>query len=247
MVLAAVMYPNDNNGKYISDLLVGGTTADTGAVMVNLLDYYSRATNLFLCPTCSQPQTSTANNTIGGDVVTPFATREPRNTGLFYQGSYGYNGWLYSDKDANGKHYGNGAGATLPNGGSGNGAYFEKESAVTHSTETPMMYDQAWTDAWPMETDAPYHDLYNSGAGGVVPGQLGGGGNQMGRITLARHGAGGGVKAPKNYNGRASQLPAAINMGFCDGHAETTKLKSLWTFYWHSQWTPSLVVDSNAN
>jgi prepilin-type processing-associated H-X9-DG protein len=69
----------------------------------------------------------------------------------------------------------------------------------------------------------------------------------MGRITLARHGNGGGGQAPRNFNGTVSQLPGAINMGFTDGHAEVTKLRALWTFSWHAQWNPALVANRQAN
>ena len=238
MSLAAVMYPNDFGGKYIPDILTGGTTADTGAWFLNLIDYYNKATNLFICPTTVKSQTGTAN-TVAGDVETPWESTMPRNSGKYYYGSYGYNGWLFSDKDNTGKHYGNGASATLPNGNSGNNAYYEKESAVQKSSLTPIFFDEPWTDTWPEEDNAPYHDLY--------AGRGTGGGDQIGRITVARHGSGGGGRAPRNYNGRASQLPGSINMGFCDGHAESVKLRSLWGFNWHSQWTPSLVQDLTAN
>jgi prepilin-type processing-associated H-X9-DG protein len=39
----------------------------------------------------------------------------------------------------------------------------------------------------------------------------------------------------------ATALPGAINMGFTDGHASLTPLRTFWTFYWHAQWTPSTV------
>ena len=64
----------------------------------------------------------------------------------------------------------------------------------------------------------------------------------MRRITKARHGSGGGAKAPHDVTGLAiGKLPGSINMGFIDGHAENVKLTKLWDLYWHAQWTPSLV------
>ncbi|HXI69935.1 MAG TPA: prepilin-type N-terminal cleavage/methylation domain-containing protein [Verrucomicrobiae bacterium] len=237
MTLAVSMYPGEHDGKYIADLMTGGTTADTGAWIVNLMDYYAKATNLFLCPITIKPQTVTGN-TVPGDVETPWASMLPRNTGKVYNGSYGYNGWAFSDKLGDGKNY--------------PGNYFVKDGAVRKSSETPLFYDQSWTDAWPLETDAPNRYLYTAQGAAVLPpltpvGFRGYPGH-MGRVTLARHGAGGGVKAPKDVNGmKVSQLPGAINMGMADGHAEPVKLRNLWTLYWHAQWNPSLVQDWAAN
>jgi prepilin-type N-terminal cleavage/methylation domain-containing protein len=234
MTLAVCMYPNEYGGKYITDLMTGGTTADTGAWIVNLVDFYGKATNLFLCPTTTKTPTVTGN-TISGDVETPWASTLPRNTGTIYNGSYGYNGWAFSDKLGDGNGY--------------PANYFVKDTAVKKSSETPLFYDQSWTDAWPLETDAPNRYLYTAGSAATLPGGFRNfGSGHMGRITLARHGSGGGVKAPRDANGkRVSQLPGAINMGLADGHAEVMKLKNLWTIYWHAQWNPSLVQDLPAN
>lgn len=246
MTLAAVMYPTDNRGIYIPDIdQITQNAADTGAWIRNLIDYYSKATNLFLCPTTSMPQPATSGaNTITGDTVTPWASMLPRGGGRYYNGSYGYNGWLFSDKQGDGK----GGGFTLGNGNQGIDGYFVKETTVKKNSETPIFYDQSWTDAWPTETGNPNQNLFT--AGGATPGSQrgnGGGPGEMGRITLARHSSGGGSRAPQNYVGLASQLPGAINMGFCDGHAETVKLRSLWNFTWHAQWDQRYVQNLPAN
>jgi prepilin-type N-terminal cleavage/methylation domain-containing protein/prepilin-type processing-associated H-X9-DG protein len=246
MTLAVVMYPNDYGGKYIPDQMVGGTTADTGAWIINLLDYYNKATNLFLCPTTIKSvDTSSGGNTLSGDALTSWASQLPRGSGLYRNGSYGYNGWLFSDK------LGDGAGGafTLGNGNAGINGYFVKESVVKKSSETPIFYDQSWTDAWPTENGTPNRYLY-TGAGAMgTTGQRGNGGGpgEMGRITMARHGSGGGAKAPKDAAGMpASNLPGAINMGFTDGHAQLVPLKTLWNYYWHAQWNPSAVPPLNS-
>jgi prepilin-type N-terminal cleavage/methylation domain-containing protein len=238
MTLAALMYPVDFNGRFIPDILNGGTTADTGAWIVNLLDYYSKATNMVICPTTMKFQPGTGN-TVAGDAETPWESTLPRNSGKYYYASYGYNGWLFSDRDGTGKHYGNGAGFTLPNGNSGNNAYYEKESSLKKSSITPMFFDEPWTDCWPMETDAPYQNLYT--------GRGSSGGDQMGRVTVARHGSPGATKAPRLFTGTVSGLPGGIIMGTCDGHAELLKLRDLWTQYWHSQWDSRYVQNWTAN
>lgn len=252
MTLAAVMYPQDNGGMFIPDIdQQTQNDNDTGAWLVNLITYYSNAKNLFICPTTSKPQPATTG-TVSGNAETPWESQLPRadRTGVDgnpvpaipYYGSYGYNGWLFSDKK------GDGAGFTLPNGSSGSLGYFVKDIAVKKTSETPIFFDQSWTDAWPTENGAPNQNLYT--AGGATPGSQRGGNNgpgEMGRVTLARHGSGGGGKAPQNFTGTVSQLPGAIDMGFCDGHAESVKLTKLWTFYWHAQWNSQYAQNLPAN
>jgi len=252
MTLAVAMYPGDSGGKYIPDLdqeFSPPDNGDTGAWMINLIDYYGKATNLFLCPTTYKPNPAylSGGNTYPGDVETPWASQLPRSGSPYaskakwYFGSYGYNGWAFSDK------LGNGSGTP--------GNYFVKDTAVKKSSETPLFYDQSWTDAWPLETDAPNRYLYTGEGAATLPTTTaigfrgyGGTSGHMGRITLARHGSGGGAKAPKDAVGtKISQLPGAINMGLADGHAEPMKLRNLWNLYWHAQWNPSLVQDLPAN
>jgi prepilin-type N-terminal cleavage/methylation domain-containing protein/prepilin-type processing-associated H-X9-DG protein len=231
MTLASIMYPSDYRGYYIPDLLSGGGPADTGAWILNLMTYYSKATNLFICPKTIRPHPGGASDTIPGDVDTPWRSGLPRGSGKYYFGSYGYNGWLFSDRLGNGQN--------LP------ANYFVKETAVKKPSQTPIFFDQSWTDAWPLEGDAPNQNLYT--AGGAAVGSFRGYPGHMGRVTLARHGGGGGSQAPKTFNGTMLQLPGAINMGFTDGHAESVKLRTLWTFYWHAQWNPALVSNQYAN
>ena len=250
MALATIMYPGDYGGRYITDL-DGQTqnTADTGAWIVNLINYYNKATNLFLCPTTTQPNLAgPASLTAPGDVLTPWQSILPRATrvvggvtipAVAYAGSYGYNGWAFSSKDGDG------------NGTPAN--YFVKDTGVKKSSDTPIFYDQSWTDAWPLETDNPNRYLYTAGGASALPaagtqGTFQGYPGHMGRVTLARHGSGGGGKAPRDVNGMASsKLPGAINMGMADGHAEPMKLRNLWTLYWHAQWDPRYVQDLPAN
>src|SRR5579859_4020787 len=90
MTLALKMYPGDYDDKLIPDFDQRTITAylpdptaandpDTGAWIVNLINYYGKATNLFLCPTCINPAASgTGTNTIAGDVVTPWVGVLPR-------------------------------------------------------------------------------------------------------------------------------------------------------------------------
>jgi prepilin-type processing-associated H-X9-DG protein len=227
------LYTTDFNSFLIPDIEqdVAYDTANTGAWIINLINFYGKATNLFLCPVTTQLPIATGGNTIAGDVITPWISVLPRNGTKAYVGSYGYNGWGFSDK------LGDGKGMTLPNGSAGDTGYFVKDSNVKTPSQTPIFYDQTWTDAWPIETSPADANLH--GIVGTIPG---GGANSMKRITKARHGKGGGAGAPGGVNGLAiSQLPGAINMGFIDGHAENVPLRSLWSLYWHAKWNPALI------
>ena len=235
MTTACVIYSTDYQ-VLVPDLdQQTGAGSDTGAWIINLINSYSKATNLFLCPTCTQPAAALTATTLAGDVVTPWASQLPRSGGPYYYGSYGYNGWCFSDKQ------GDGAGFTLPSGASGDKGYFVNEFRVKVPSLTPFFYDQTWTDCWPVENSTPSQDLHGQiGANGVINGGSNGA-NEMHRLTKARHGSPGALKAPAKFAGKASDLPGEINMGFVDGHTETVKLRALWGFYWHAQWTPAKV------
>jgi prepilin-type N-terminal cleavage/methylation domain-containing protein len=226
--LGSVMYTSDNKGVFIPDLLLAtGASGDTGAWLKNLLDYYSKSTNIALCPVSNKPQTATGG-TVAGDVLTPWLSELPRNSGTNSLGCYGMNGWLFSDLNGNG----NGRGPGVP-------GYFIKDTNVKRPADTPLFFDEEWTDCWPIETDGSAHDLYTGGYG-----QPGGAGNPgMSRATIARHGSSGGSKAPQNVavGTSVSKLPGSTVMGFTDGHVQVAQLRSLWTFFWHAQWNPASV------
>ena len=237
MTLTIQLYTTDNNSYLVPDIEtdIPIDKANTGSWIINLINFYGKATNLFLCPVTSQIPVATGNNTIAGDVVTPWISVLPRNGTKAYVGSYGYNGWGFSDGPSLG--VGDGHGLTLPSGDAGDNGYFVKDNRVKNPSQTPIFYDQTWTDAWPIETSPADANLH--GVVGTIPA---GGGNSMKRITKARHGKGGGAGAPSAANGVAiGNLPGAINMGFIDGHSENVPLRTLWSFYWHAKWNPALI------
>jgi len=137
-----------------------------------------------------------------------------------YSGSYGYNGWLYT--------------AGLKDGmfvGSEKLFYLQSQNIDTPS-KTPVFFDSVWVDAWPMENDLPAKDLY---AGRSYWERT----NEMGRLTIGRHGNISPAKAPRDFN-PAGVMPGSINIGMSDGHAEKVKLEDLWNLHWHKNWqTPA--------
>jgi prepilin-type N-terminal cleavage/methylation domain-containing protein len=238
MTLTITMYTSDFNSYLVPDIEsdIPFNTANTGAWIINLINFYGKATNLFLCPTATQRPVS-AGNTTAGDVLTPWSSTLPRNGGNIYNGCYGYNGWGFSDGPSAG--VGDGHGMTLPTGMPGDAGYFVKDTRASHPAQTPIFYDQTWTDAWPIETSPADRDLHGIANTTTLPA---GGANSMKRITKARHGSGGGVKAPVVAAGTpVLQLPGSIDMGFIDGHVENEPLRNLWQLYWHAQWNPAAV------
>jgi hypothetical protein len=138
-----------------------------------------------------------------------------------FHGSYGYNGWLYSDIQFSEK------------GDPKQLKVFTRESAIQKPALTPVFFDENWVDAWPEETDLPFANLYEGQPFGTSP-------NQMGRCTIARHGGRSPSSAPRNLS-PGEKMPGAINMGLADGHTELVKLEDLWKYYWHLDWQPPAV------
>ena len=136
-------------------------------------------------------------------------------------GGYALNGWLYT-----GVTYMDGMDLGATN-------FFGKESGVARPSETPVVCDSIWVDAWPKVTDGPPHDLYTGNASELGnPNSVTGG---MGRICIARHGSVG--RIPRNRS-VTDALPGAIDIGFFDGHVAPVQLENLWNQYWSAGYQP---------
>src|SRR5881394_128912 len=74
MTTTIIMYTGDYNGFLVPDIEsdVPFSTANTGAWIVNLINYYSKATNLFICATTTKVNPGNGNDTCAGDVLTPW-------------------------------------------------------------------------------------------------------------------------------------------------------------------------------
>jgi prepilin-type processing-associated H-X9-DG protein len=82
---------------------------------------------------------------------------------------------------------------------------------------------------WPLETDPPADDLYDSlwDGGALAPG--------ISRCTIPRHASAGPASAPRIFD-TTQRLPGSINIGMADGHVELKKLENLWQCSWHLNW-----------
>lgn len=210
--LAHAMYLGDFNKSF-------EYTYNQNLWMATLLVYYANVNALRTCPMASNPTTRTVLSpqyTFGAaDQMwkwVPYQTN--------YQGSYIYNGWLYS---------GNYTVSGLVAGASDNWKY-GAESAIMKPSSTPLFTDGVWVDGWPQETEGPAKDLYDGSQNTF-----------MGRYTIARHGGTGPGSAPRNITSSVG-LPGAINVVSVDGHANIVKLSSIWTLDWHNNWiTPAAI------
>jgi prepilin-type N-terminal cleavage/methylation domain-containing protein len=204
--LAHAMYVGDFNKSF-------EYTYDENLWMDTLLAYYAKVNPARICPLASNPTTRTVESpqyTWGAaDQMWKWV---PYNTN--YQGSYGFNGWLYT---------GNYSVSDVIVGASDDWRYLN-ESDITKPSTTPLFADEVWVDGWPEETQGPAKDLYNGSLNPV-----------MGRYTVARHGGLPPARAPRNITSSVG-LPGAIDVAFMDGHASAVKLGALWTLDWHKNW-----------
>jgi len=226
LTLADIMYAGDNVHG-IPDETPNGST---GSWFLNMIDYYSKATNMLRCPTCFQNQQPVNNSR--GDAVTPWCKTDYNGDQRPYFGSYMINGWFSVSYQDFSKPAGDGKGYTLPNGQSGTSGFFiNTGSQVKSPSTTPVFSDGTWVDGWPMEQDAPDDDVF-------AP-QGNGSGHEMGRACVARHSTKPGSHS--RWTAVASPPKGAVNVGLFDGHAELSKLANLWNYTWHNNWDQSKV------
>jgi prepilin-type N-terminal cleavage/methylation domain-containing protein len=203
--LSFTLYINDSNDKLIS---YDATTLWIGRLTTN----YSAINASRFCP--AAPEQSKWNLT--GTPLLGFGAANYPWEWVYgtpeYQGSYGINGYCYSDLNADFP-------GEVPEA-------FEKQSAIPIASSTPFFSDSVWVDGWPDYTDVPAGNLYFGG-------DTGGG---MQRLNIARHAYRNPSQAPRAVPQRISSLPGAIMVGFSDGHVQMEKLNNLWNLTWCLGW-----------
>jgi prepilin-type N-terminal cleavage/methylation domain-containing protein len=248
LALADIMYVGDNN-QFIqpSAANTGNYLGANGEWIGSLIDYFSRATNLMICPTAKgilPAAGATANGPTAegaGQTGTASASYVRGNLSGGTSGltqiscSYQANGWLYT---AGGKGTGDGNSGD-PCGESSHGVgdpawYFPKDSALKQSTMTPMFMDGTWCDSWPNENDSPAQNLWT--------GSFSAHANEMGRFTILRHG--GRTATGSIIINSANALPpkGGVIVALADGHAELSTLPHLWSYQWHNAWGQAIPV-----
>ena len=246
--LANIMYAGDNNGGLMQapSLANPGPYGYKSEWVGGMIDYFSKATDLILCPSAKDPLTLAQCAQYGLPVFdSPMGTAGGGQPGtadnayVLYLGqntpigwditcSYTYNGWFYSANgvDADGIR------------GTKDWIYY-KETEIRKPDVTPVYADGIWEDACPTETDAPAKDLWR-GANWLSGSRKGG--YEMGRITIQRHG-GSTAASPTIFTSdwNISPPPGAVNIDLFDGHVESSKLPNLWSYAWHKNWGKSAI------
>lgn len=210
------------NFMYINDLgrgwpweLYGGKGDWVQALMQN----YANAHQVRLCPATPIVPANKRLDPVWGTLNQPWVSVVNKDP-LLSQASYGYNGWMYTGSWPDDFVHG------MPRA---QNAAFHTESEIVYPSQTPVMYDSIWVNAWPLSKDRPPKNLFRGDPGRSA---------MMGRLTIPRHSHSG--KAPTNHDVK-SVLPGAINMSFQDGHTELMKLEKLWSVYWHKGYEPPVV------
>jgi prepilin-type N-terminal cleavage/methylation domain-containing protein len=196
-------------------------TYDENLWMDSLLSYYSKVGPARICPSAANPSTRTVESpqyTWGAaDQMWKWV---PFNTN--FQGSYGFNGWLYS---------GNYSVADVILNASDDWKYLTEQD-VHKPSNTPLFADEVWVDGWPEETQGPAVNLYDGNLNPVI-----------GRYTIARHGGAAPGSAPRSITTSVG-LPGAIDIAFIDGHASLVRLSALWGLDWHNNWVVPATIPS---
>jgi prepilin-type N-terminal cleavage/methylation domain-containing protein/prepilin-type processing-associated H-X9-DG protein len=167
-----------------------------------------------LCPRAPVPANRLPNQEQWGSAEAawfgPLKTPAQWNTG--YEGSYGMNGWMYSEEGEIG--FGS------------RSLHFTKDGQFQQPTRNPVFADCAWADGWPQATDTPARNLLTGDENSS---------SMIARFCIARHGS---MKSPPTLVRAGNVLPGAVHMVFADGHVEGVKLEDLWRIYWHRDYVP---------
>jgi hypothetical protein len=181
------------------------------------LNEYAKAKGILVCPSAPLREPTPTSGNMQGYADRAWVRWTSDGKTMFH-GSYGYNGWLYSDHKFS------------EPGDPKQRKIFTRESSIQKPALTPVFFDENWVDAWPEETDKPFTNLYTGQPLDVSP-------NQMGRLTIARHGGRSASSAPRDV-APGEEMPGAIKIGLADGHTVLAKLEDLWKYSWHLDWQP---------
>jgi len=226
MVLAEIQYDADSQGYclpvYTNTSTYGG---DESLWMGSLIAYDAKVQAVRVCPSATVTNMNPGDGSSAGFCDTSWLWYVGSTQQEFLEGSYEFNGWLYSGDAGDIASYSAAPGADVPNW------MYNKEPNISKPSVTPMLADGVWVDMWPTEEDLPYANLY-TGDGTTNPGGLQ-------RVCTPRHGWKTPSQAPQNYN-ISRGLPGGVDLALMDGHVATSVLDSLWKYSWHNGWvTPT--------
>ncbi|HZM05247.1 MAG TPA: prepilin-type N-terminal cleavage/methylation domain-containing protein [Candidatus Saccharimonadales bacterium] len=232
LTLAAIQYDGDSQGNCLPVYTNTTTYGQNSLWMGDLITYDSKVQAVRVCPSATLTNMNPGGQDRVGFADTSWLWYAPSAPSLYLEGSYEFNGWLYSGD--------NGDIASYAGVSPADEVLFQygKESNISKPSLTPILSDGIWTDFWPVEADFP---SFNNATLANLYAQ-GGTGNpaSISRIVIPRHGWKGPAQAPKSYNINA-RLPGGVDVALMDGHVASCVLDSLWKYSWHNTWvTPPI-------
>lgn len=131
---AYIMYADSNNDRFFPRVW-----SENGFWMAQLYPFHE-SEQLIQCPSVQHPVQSgwywgTKDTAWGGD------SSWMKYYGINARGSYGINGWIYTDADFTGA------------------AYYHNLGDVENTSNTPILTDSIWVDQWPSSSNANPTDL----------------------------------------------------------------------------------------
>jgi prepilin-type N-terminal cleavage/methylation domain-containing protein len=216
ILLSMTFYVDDNNNHMISYYDDKGVD---NLWIARLQSDYSAFQSTRCCPAAPAPTPITSWKAPPDDSLgwgTADYTWSWDGGNALFVGSYGINGWCYSDG------YQEGFGPQAE--------FYKKLFDVQYPSSTPYFTDSIWVDGWCVETDTPSTDLYAGSDNNIG----------MDRRTISRHHYKAPGAAPRNVPA-GGHLPGAISASFVDGHVDAVQLEQLWSLTWHIDWkTPGV-------
>jgi type II secretory pathway pseudopilin PulG len=116
--------------------------------MGSLMDYLAKQQANRTCPSALLKKLPPRHDNGQGSADEAWV-RWTFNGRTMFSGSYGYNGWLYSDGKVDGDY------AVAQQ------FIFVRPSMIQKPAATPVFFDENWVDLWACETDLPCTDLYH--------------------------------------------------------------------------------------
>lgn len=176
--------------------------------MASLIAYQAQVNQLRFCPEATKVSSDGA----------AWGTADSAWVWNTYQGSYGYNGWFYSDDQ-------------YFNTGDDAGRHFGPEGSVHFPAQTPVFFDSNWVDMWARSDDLPSQSIYKGDQSGS---------GSIGRCTISRHGGRSQI-GPNLPQARWQYVPKDYNvdLAMVDGHVEKGPIFTLnRSYYWNATYQP---------
>ena len=190
---------------------------------------YGSVSNLLLCPATHATNQENPNDGLQGSASVAWCFW-PSGSAVPANGSYSMNGWLFSYDPSITTIVTTWIGPPPSPVTRNPNFIFSKPTSVQRPAQTPFFNDAVLWDEWPMETDSPAEDISQGQAYNIYG---------MQRCTIWRHGGKTATSPVPVPLAPPHTMPsaAAINVGFDDGHAQLVQLNSLWSLYWHNNWS----------